>query len=234
MHSPGFALLLALVLTSPASAEIVLDQEYALGPGGSLNYYLDYPGDHLAQTFTVKNSGILTSLGIQVSLTAHDRIYDMPIDDLHISVVRVDSNGFAIISDVLAKGTISPIGLPVTRNATPGPMANVDISSWNARVNAGDQLAITFASEQTYYTGTARATNYMWFRSTRDNHPGGRFSIYSPKLYGATPLWDFLVGPEVRTVDAGFQVYVDVVPEPSSLLLTLASFSLLSLRRRSR
>jgi len=227
-------LLAAFVFVRSASAEIILDQENYIDPLsglGHLSYYLDYPGDHLAQTFTVRHSGILTGLGIQVSLIVPDRfLYDPPIDDLHISVVRVDSNGFALINDVLAKGTIHRIGLPVANR--PGPMAVVDVSSWNARVSAGDRLAIAFASEQTDNSGPERAANYLWFRSVLDVHPGGRFSVYSPRAYGATPLWDFRVGPEVVTSDAGFRVYIDTVPEPGSLALALAGLTALAVRSR--
>jgi hypothetical protein len=227
------ALVCALLSAIPiAQAEVVLDQEYVVGSSGSLNYYLDYPGDHLAQTFTVGNSGTLTGIGVQVSLTVFDRFhYVAPIDDLHISVVQVDENGFALVNEVLAKGTIVPSSLQLTQT-TPGRMTVVDVSSWNAKVSAGDQLAIAFASGQTDHSGPEQAANYMWFRSTRDVHPDGQFSIYSPKLYGATPLWDFRLGPEVSTSDAGFSVYIDVVPEMSIPAILIFGGAALCIRRR--
>jgi hypothetical protein len=54
IHS--LAVALRFLAVQCARAEVVLDQEYVVGYPGALNYTLDYPGDYLAQTFTVRHS----------------------------------------------------------------------------------------------------------------------------------------------------------------------------------
>jgi hypothetical protein len=143
IHSLAVAVLFFAV--QRARAQVVLDQEYVVGYPGALNYTLDYPGDHLAQTFTVRHSGILTRIGIQVSLYVRDRfIYDPPTEELHYGVVRVDANRFALVDDVLAAGRIHPDALPVTTSGAPGPLAFIDVSNADLRAHAGEQLAIAF------------------------------------------------------------------------------------------
>ncbi len=96
----AIALFLTLVsrIRAEHRAEVIFDQEHFINPGGgSSNYYLDYAGDQLLeQTFTVRHSGLLAGIGVQVSLVTHGRPpYADPIDDLHLKVVRTSADGFA-------------------------------------------------------------------------------------------------------------------------------------------
>jgi hypothetical protein len=213
--------LLVVATWAPAAiAGVVVDQEYVVpSSAGGLQYYLDYPGDHMAQTFTVAHSGELTGVGVQVSLTLSPLGSQPPIDDLHVKVVRTDAEGFALINDVLAEGTISPTSLPF--GPMRPPITVVDLTSWDAQVSAGEKLAIALTSAQTDHSGPSHGTDYLWWWSLYNPHPGGEFSVYSPQLYGPTPLRDWLRHSDNPTVDAGFRVYVNVVPEPASIVVAL-------------
>ncbi len=211
---------------SAATAGVIVDQEYAVPPGiGDLQYFLDYPGDHMAQTFTVAHSGKLTGVGVQVSLTVSPLLLRPPIDDLHVKVVRTDPAGFALISDVLAEGTISYLDLPLDHPFEPAQITDVDLTSWHAQVTAGEKLAIALSSAQTNHSGPSSGANYLLWWALYNPHPGGEFSVYSPQLYGPTPLRDWLRNHPNPTVDTGFRVYVNVVAEPATggALVALAS-----------
>lgn len=228
------SLLLATVWARFTSAEVIVDQEYFLAPqSSSFGYFLDYPGDYFQQTFTVNNSGELAGVGVQVSLYANTLgEYPAPIDDLHLQIVRTDPDGFGLLDQVLAEATVLPSSLPFTYNAKPGAMTDVDLSSWHLPVTAGEKLSIVLSSDQTDHSGTI--TNYLWFYNVYVPHPGGEFSIYSPQLYGPTPLRDIWLPDEDKTVDAGFRVYVDVIPEPHSLALLAVAMILTPELRRIR
>lgn len=223
-------LMVALAKASPAA--VVLDQEFMVPPGTGLNYYLDYPGDYLAQTFTVRNRGELAGVGVQASISIP--YLGEAIDDLHIRVTRIDSQGYPLMNQVLAEGVISPAALPVAASVSPATITDVDLSSWRVPVAAGDQLAILFSSEQTYYVRKPGPA-YVWFRQLHNPHPGGDYMCYSPQLYGPAPLRDIWLGGGDKRIDAGFRVYVNAIPEPCSLgLLTVGCAASLGSRRQRR
>lgn len=211
-----FCILLTSALANCAHAAVILDQEFMLPYHTGLNYYMDYPGDYLAQTFTVRTSGELAGVGVQASVSGRGQF----IDDLHIQVTRVGEDGFPLADEVLAEAVIAPDDLPVEARSSPSVITDVDLSHWQVPVTAGDRLAILFTSEHAYYS-PKEGPHYVWFFQHLIPFPGGEFSIYSPKVYGPTPLRDiYLPGPD-KTVDAGYRVYVDVIPEPNSLLLLI-------------
>lgn len=206
--------LIVIALVQSTSAAVILDQEYKLPANTGINYFHDYPEDYLAQTFTVRNTGILAGVGVQASVSGRGQFFD----DLHIRITRVDSNGFPLTDQVLAWATISPEELPIAPRVSPATITDVDLSSWRVPVAANDRLAILYSSDHAYYTHTAYP-KYVWFRQIYNPHPGGEYMVYSPRLYGPTPLRDIYLPAADKTLDAGFRVYVDVVPEPASLLL---------------
>lgn len=206
--------LLLVVIAQRANAEVILDQEFKLPVNTGINYYHDYPEDFLAQTFTVQNTGELAGVGVQGAVSGRGQF----IDDLHIRVTRVGDDGFALKDEVLAEATIAAAQLPIAPSVSPATITDVDLSSWHVPVTSGDRLAILFSSEHAYYS-PASAPHYVWFFQTRNPHPGGEFSIYSPTLYGPTPLRDIYLPVDDKTVDAGFRVYIDVIPEPNSAVL---------------
>jgi hypothetical protein len=242
MNRPRYFLILAVVaVCQPSSAAAApssfVDQMHVVtADAAPTNYYLDYPGDHMEQTFTVRHSGRLAGVGVQVSLLPDFRGgVQPPIDDLHLKVTRVGSNGFALVDQVVAEATIRPESLPITRSLEIGPLTDVDLTSWDVPVTSGDRLAIVLSSNQTDHSGPERGTNYLWFMSHFNPHPGGECSIYSPRLYGPLPLRDRWLGEGEPTVDAGFRVFLTPVPEPTtraSLLVLLASLQIAHARAR--
>lgn len=220
-------LVLLLVGVQAANAEVVLDQEFKQPPRAGINYYHDYPGDYLAQTFTVQNTGRLTGIGVQAAKSAAGQF----VDDLHVRVTRVDQAGYPLANSVLAAGVIQSSELPIAPSTNPATITDVDLSSWNASVSAGDRLAILLSSDHAYYS-PEQGPHYLWFYALHNPHPGGEFSIYSPQLYGPTPLRDIWLGGGDKTVDAGFRVYVDLVPEPGSALLLAWMVALCGVARR--
>src|SRR5262249_16769356 len=143
-----------------------------------VGYILDYPGDFMAQTFTINNTGILAGAAVQVSLAGYED-YGALTDDLYVSIMRVDSLGRPNKNHVLATRTIS-------RNDVTGdsgiPMSEVDFSSANLHVHAGETLALALSSSHTYYAfdPLENVFQYNWHRSFFGTHPGGEFYVYSP------------------------------------------------------
>lgn len=224
MKTPITCQLFLVILTQAATAEVIVDQEFKLPENTGINYMIDYPGDYLAQTFTVRNTGLLAGVGVQASVTARGQF----VDDLHIRVTRIDEDGYPLPNEVLAAGSLAPDELPVAHYRSPATITDVDLSSWQVPVTAGDRLAILFRTDHTYYNPVDHrpigGPMYAWFRQLHNPHPGGEYMDYSPQLYGPTPLRNIWLGGGDPTLDAGFRVYVDVIPEPSSLLLACGLF----------
>jgi hypothetical protein len=221
-------LLISLVFVRQTQADVIIDQEVRTYPdSGYIGYILDYPGDYLAQTFTARHSGQLAGVGIQVSLNGIDHPpYPPPIDDLHLRIVRTDSAGVPMINEVLAEATIDRFSLQPSID--PGEFVDV------VQVTAGDVLAITFSSDQTYYVEPHVGTDYIWYRSPRNEISGGEFYIYSPSIFGPEPFKNHYVSGDDRTIDAGFRVIIDVIPEPASISLAAMCMCWLSGRRYFR
>jgi hypothetical protein len=171
-------LLLLIALVGGANAEVILDQEFKLPANSGINYYHDYPGDFLAQTFTVRNTGELAGVGVQGAVSGRGQF----VDALHIKVTRVGDDGFALMNEVLAEATIRPADLPIAPLVSPATITDVDLSNWQVSVTAGERLAILFSSEHAYYSPRS-GPHYVWFYQFRNPHPGGEFSIYSPTLW---------------------------------------------------
>jgi hypothetical protein len=226
-------LTICVLLVQATHAAVLLDQEVATYPDvGSTNYDLDYPGDYMAQTFTVNHTGQLVGVGLQVSLSGfgYATYHETPIDDLHVKLVRTDSTGAPVIGNVLAEATIGRSSLPVA--SQPGPFSELDLSSWHVHVATGDQLAVVLSSNQTYYIMPHVGTDYIWYLNVHDVLPGGEFSIYSPKLYGPAPLTNYYISGDDRTIDAAYRVFIDAVPEPASISLATIAVLLYAVSRK--
>ena len=233
-------LVILLVVTASRSfASTILDQEH---DSYNWNYYLDYPGDYMAQTFTVRNSGKLAEVGVEVVLTGYSN-YKPPVDDLHIKVVRTDSSGAPAVDQVLASRSFAWTELK--HYNTGDSLLRFDVSPWNIPVSVGEVLAIVLSSKQTadnYESFNARF-DYLWLGGTGNPHSGGDFYLYSPKQFGPAPhKWTTMVNapsppPPNTLVNMNFQILVEEVPEPGSLALAACSIGVGSagwLRRRRR
>ena len=216
---------LALLFVSSASAEEIVDQEFA-GPY-NLNYYLDYPGDYMAQTFTMRNSGQIVELGIDVVLTGYNH-YQPPIDDLTVMLLRTDASGAPDINQVLATRDFNWQEFPKYGEPS-DPYVLFDVSSWDVRAIAGEVLAIALQSDQVAFDSAGRWVSdhydYLWLAGGSDPFPGGDFWLYSPKQFGPGPhKWaDRYTDPNRPPLprpgrDMGFRVVVNV-PEPAGLVL---------------
>jgi hypothetical protein len=204
--SPLIAIAISAVASS-ADATVVTDQSY-IGPSGKA-YSFDYPGDYLAQTFTVHNSGQLTSIGLQIS---HPRA-PFPNNPLQIQLTRTNAAGDPLVADVLATSNINPS--VVTYDYGGLPMVDVDLHSQHVQVQLGDQLAIVLSSSD---------VGYDWNTSINDSIPGGRFSVYSPKTFGNRWLYQWIINDPTQTWDAGYRITIDTVPEPATIGLLALTF----------
>jgi hypothetical protein len=232
MKSCIYGILAAFLFVSNACGQVVVDQEY-LG-NYSTGYYLDYPGDYMAQTFTVRNSGQLLGLGIQVGLLGYPN-YAPPIDDLHVRLVRTDASGVPAVDQVLASGSYTWQEVP-DFSYHPDYYLGFDLTSSSLAVSAGDILAIVLSSNQTAFSGPGNTYlenhfNYTWHGMFQDPFPGGAFYLYSPRQFGPAPHLkiDHYDPPSSR--DMGFRVLVNV-PEPPTLTMIAPLLAMLFQRRR--
>lgn len=191
----------ACLFASTAAAEVVIDQGFVAPE--NVNYYFDYPGDYMAQTFTLRNTGRITSVGLQVSREG------ATASPLRFQLTRTDTAGDPLISDVLASRDLSP-GFVQSGN-TGLPMLNIDLSGQNIQVHTGDVLALVLSSNYVHY---------HWNETIiQDKIAGGKFSVYSPQTFGARWFHEWLISDRTRTGDAGYRITIDALPEPSSVLL---------------
>lgn len=214
MKSMSLAPLVVCLLAPFAWCEPIVDQEFLTS--NSAGYILDYPGDHIAQTFTVGHGGQLVGLGVQVSLFGFPG--DPPVtDDLLVRLIQTDSMGVPAIGEVLASHTISRNDVPDSLPAD--EVLEIDLTEWNVRAQAGDVFAIALSSDHTYHSHSSPYMQYSWHMSFRNPHPGGEFYIHSPTIYGPDPhLVTVPLDPPEDTLDMGFRVIINV-PEPESVLL---------------
>jgi hypothetical protein len=210
---PFTAAAILLSLATTAAANVLVDEEHVAPT--SVSYYFDDPGDYMAQTFTLRNSGQLTSIALQISQP--DTPY--PTNPLQFQLTRTNSAGEPDIANVLATASISPS--IVTHDYKGLPMTDIDLRSQHVGVQAGDELAIVLSSNDVHYNW-----NYsLWF----DEIAGGKFFVYSPGTFGARWFYQWNTMDRTLTGDAGYRITIDAVPEPSTTLLaTLAIATLIT------
>jgi hypothetical protein len=205
------SLLAGLLFLPNLRAAPVIDQEYLVS--NATGYILDYPGDCIAQTFTVRNSGRLVSLGVQVSKSGYP--WEEPVTaDLVVRLVRTTPTGVPDVRHVLASNTISRFDVP--DELPSDAVLNMDLADDGIHVQQGDILAIAISSNHAYYSHPNH-TQYVWHGRTHNPHPGGAFYIYSPALFGPEPhlVMDRFPSP---TRDMGFRILIEV-PEPTPTII---------------
>lgn len=213
------AVFITILSASSTFAAVEVDQQY-LAPL-SVTSSLDHADEFMAQTFTIHNTGSIASIGVQVDIFGNSsppQSRDGITDGLHVQLTHLTTTGEPDVSRVLATWVIDPLNIPFQSDAV--SITSTDLSAYHLHVDAGDQLAIVI---NTSYLDTTHQEdrNYGWLLApTRDPVPGGVFYVYSPRL---TPNWIYSrsnVDPTLTT-DGGFQVLVNTVPEPSSVVLML-------------
>jgi hypothetical protein len=194
--------ILVCLAASTAAADVVVDQEYV---SNAVAYFFDYPGDYMAQTFTARNSGQITSIGLQLS----QPFPPFPTNPLQVQLTGTNSAGEPDIANVLATSSISPS--IVTHDYSGLPMIDVDLRSQHVQVQSGDHLAIVLSSTDVRYDWSQS----LWF----DQIAGGKFFVYSPKTFGARWFYQWKISDPTATADAGYRITINTVPEPSTMLL---------------
>ena len=220
-----------LLSGSAATAQTIVDQEF-LGWTFASNY-LDYPGDFMAQTFTVRNAGQIVEVGVQVRLTNTSGNVLPPLDDLTVQLLRTDPSGAPNAAEVLATRDFTWQEVQSSFDAAE-PYLPFDVSAWNVPVSAGEVLAIALSSDQSAYDSAGLPVtghhNYYWSTAFNDQFPGGEFWLYSPVLYGPAP-WKFEDLSPPPTRDMGYRVLVSL-PEPTGLFLAACAVTSLAVLQR--
>jgi hypothetical protein len=212
------SLLLVCSFASPLWGEIVVDQQFLTSKP---RYILDYPGDYIAQTFTVRNTGKVVGIGIQVSVRGYQN-YKPVTDDLLVRLVRADVSGVPAIDEVLASQTVPRS--QVRRSLPADELIELDVRNANALVHKGDILAIALSSNHTYYAHPYNYLDYVWHGEFYDAHPGGDFYIYSPNIYGLEPRKVVDRRSPPNSSDMAFRITINRVPEPASIVLGAFGF----------
>jgi hypothetical protein len=229
MKSSIASLAFVCLLGASAGAEVVVDQ--ASEALEWIAYYQDYPGDYLAQTFTVGQSGVLAEVGMDIRRSGYSHYKDVT-DDLLIRITRTDAAGYPATNEVLASTIIDRWQVP--HDAYSDAMLKVNLLPFRVPVQAGDKLAIVMSSNQTWFTHRWDYDHYYWYLNPYNPYPGGEMYIYSPQLFGPLPFARFnLRNPEI-TRDAGFRTLVLLVPEPSAAVQLAALVLLVGVRTQIR
>jgi hypothetical protein len=222
------SLAVILVSTSAASAwaDVVMDQEN-VAPGG-LGHILDYVDDYDAQTFTVRNTGQLTSVGLQLSFR-WEQIRKPVTDNLHFKLTQTNAVGEPVVENVLATYDISPFDLTTT-DYYGLPMISLNLGDQHVQVQSGDRLALVIFTNYTYMTHSEHQY-YDWEVNNRDSIPGGADYHYAPKVYGPGWTTRVIINSD-ETWDFGYRITIDTVPEPSTILLAASGAAILFRRTR--
>ncbi len=191
-------LALIFAITSPASAALVLDQSADAFAAGSADGLVVSDGQAPSQTFTVGIAGLLAQVDLQVQQGSSP-----PSDDLILSILGT-TGGVPDLNQALGSVSIAPGDVP-PQDFNNVSFVSVDVSSLGIFVSVGDSLAL----ELTYPTGSGF---YFWYEAG-DIYAGGENYTRNP------PSTQF----SFEGFEHGFQTWVetpmDVVPEPSSLLV---------------
>lgn len=208
---------LAVCLCAPsAAASVIIDQEHV---SNAVGYILDYPGDYMAQTFTARNTGQITSIGLQLSIWSYRPSRESITDDLHLQLTRTNAIGEPVVDEVLATYSISPF--EVTLDWSGLPIVDFDLRTQQVHVNAGEVLAIVLSSNYTFYSHSDRQ-DYVWATTLwSDAISGGKFFVYSTKVFGPRWFYQWNLKDPTLTCDAGYRITIDAVPEPSTAFLAV-------------
>lgn len=198
--------LLGAASLSPLAAQPLLDQSYEVE---SLSIQAFITGGAIQmQTFTVGISGSLTEVDFfgRRSTTIAD-----PTGNLSLEIRRT-SLGIPIMSQagLITSASVPLSNLPDRLSFFPLVLPNAPL------VEMGQTLTIVLRSS---------GSTVFWF--------GDEIGTYDGGLYFSAPVSTGRPDP-MGSMDLGFRTFVQPVPEPSSLWLTIAALSALTVQRRLR
>ncbi|HUO09421.1 MAG TPA: hypothetical protein VM008_14025 [Phycisphaerae bacterium] len=211
-------------LCGSARAVPVVDQSFFIPTPGFA--YIIGGGYIDSEILPVGLTGTLTEVDLQawqwasttgtVSFEVRKMLSDGPPDDLH--------------SLILGQATLQTSDFPIITSAAAFPktvtLATIDLSAQHIHVDAGERIAISATSDvpDLFPNG-----DFLWAATNQgvDGYPAGDAWTY---FNNANSIgWYKEVG--ARTVDRGFQTFIDTAPEPTSIAtLVIAAPALL--RRR--
>jgi hypothetical protein len=221
----GTAFATFLVANLVAALPILLDQEFVpFDPSLQANIGVNNEIDH-AQTFTVGLSGRLVSAEVQV--TRYSYVTEPLLFDLRTVIGGNLPSEPDAGPNILASLSIEANAVPTYDDGnSPWPnFLTIDLSSFGVMVSPGQQLALTFRSDD---PGGPNASKwgYTWRGMVGGNYNGGNAF---PR--GENGGWqDYLNG----RYDLAFRTFV-AVPEPATITVVASSaLALLMTRRRNR
>ena len=210
-HIRTFLISAALIAAAGAHASPVLDQSFLPGPlefDARVGVVPLFPLEARPyQSFTVGASGLLSGVDVFVESRGNTT------EALTLDIIST-ANPFG---PVFASQTVMASGIP----ADPS-FLSFDLSASNLTVTLGDQLSWRLRSAQDF---SGNVNEYITFANM-----GGGYAA------GEGQHWISLFGFQNDGVDFYFRTFVDSpsgqVPEPSSILLTLAALGGVCVARR--
>jgi hypothetical protein len=207
-------------LPGRASGDII-DQFNLVYPPTPLGGAAVYSQQTVAQTFQVGLSGTLSRIAVDVYNPTQFPASQPLIFELRTTLADGSPNP----SSVLLSRSVPASSVPVGERGPEGYVV-FDLSASRVEVTAGHLLAFSLYSNDSlnsYGAGLSSDNAYPQGQEFFRMGPGGSGGPFTPDIRGG--------------IDLGFVEYVDVVPEPSSLVLGTGAVALLGYygaRRRAR
>jgi hypothetical protein len=189
-----------------AGAVPVLDQSF--DPQNPLFLLGTASEGNSAQTFTVGIEGILSRVDVLVEKNG-------PFPELRLDV-RPTMDGLPIEDD---NAVLASVTVPLEAIPSPRAFLSFDVSSFRVLVSPGELLAIVLTGNARWYgvapgIGTPGLVEVL-AEPADDPYPRGAAYFRRPP---EAPTFD-LPGGGRLVADLGFRTYVDVIPEPPTLML---------------
>ncbi len=205
LKNPILQLAIFCISTQTCQAMVVLDQSVNATRNGGITVA---DGKLIGQTFIAGRNGLLSQVGIQLRKSS-------ATEDATLLIYNASNNE--------PTTSLGSVAIPVSSigfgGLVPFPYVDLDVSSLGINVTAEQELAIviTYDGNGSYFWPDAPAT-------PADVYPDGR-SVLLTEQHGWLPV--------LIPRDYGFRTFVELVPEPSTLILALTGLPLTLRRKKS-